>query len=263
MSDMKDVVRVSAIYRGIDGEAKFAGMPTTFVKFFGCNLQCRGFENPGNAEIDYALPHYLGCDSAQYWHKDCRDSVKDMHYEDLVDAVQRLPANNLTLSGGEPLLHSHVIRKLLDDKRVIEKFDRAVIETNGTIPYTPKNNLMPVFVCVSPKLSNSGEPLEKTFRPEVLTTYNTKFYLKFVTNGLPENFAEILVMLEKYSEYLGFTVKKFLRYVDVYVMPEGRTIVGDPKYLDISTFCIKYGFIYCARVQHIIYGDRDASDFSL
>lgn len=36
-------IRLSEIFASVQGEGRFTGMPTIFVRFFGCNLKCDGF----------------------------------------------------------------------------------------------------------------------------------------------------------------------------------------------------------------------------
>lgn len=261
--NMKSTVRVSEIFRSIEGEAKYAGVPTTFVRFFGCNLRCPGFGAKGNViPIVYepGVKQSVGCDSAYSWHPAYKHLAMDLTYEELVNKIVALPANNLSFTGGEPLLWASVITKLLNDQRVAHKFERCLIETNGTVAFANGHTLLPTMFSVSPKLSNSGEPLEKTINPDVLTTFNSSFYLKFVSNGSEESFAEIDAVLAQYASYLGFSVAKFCKFVPVYIMPEGaETIIEHPMYARIADFCIERRFIFCARVHSIIYGNKSGT----
>ena len=43
--------RWSEIFLSIEGEAKYSGWPTVYIRFAGCNFECRGFNNPDNVEI--------------------------------------------------------------------------------------------------------------------------------------------------------------------------------------------------------------------
>ena len=77
----------SEIFRSIQGEGHYTGVPTAWLRFFGCNLQCNGFgqENPKDPST-YKLPYEqidvtnitsveelpvfkYGCDSSYSWSK--------------------------------------------------------------------------------------------------------------------------------------------------------------------------------------------------
>ena len=77
----------SEIFRSIQGEGHYTGVPTAWLRFFGCNLECNGFgqENPKDPST-YKLPYEqidvtnitsveelpvfkYGCDSSYSWSK--------------------------------------------------------------------------------------------------------------------------------------------------------------------------------------------------
>ena len=263
--NLNPTYRVSEVFRSIEGEALFAGVPTTFVRFFGCNLRCPGFGAKGkDIPIVYepGVKQSVGCDSAYSWHPAYKHLAMDLTYEELLEKIVALPANNLSFTGGEPLLWSQVITKLLSDKRLRGRFDQCLIETNGTLEFpmrwhTYGHPVLPVTFSVSPKLSNSGEDRSKTIRPETLSTFNSNFYLKFVSDGSEKSFEEIICTVVEYAEYFAYSVHDFCRKFPVYVMPEGaETIIEHPVYADIAEFCIQNRFIFCTRVHSIVYGNK-------
>ncbi len=80
-------VAYSEIFHSIQGEGKYTGVPTAWLRFFLCNLQCDGFmqkdpTNPDTYELPYLnidpqefesledLPVFnKGCDSSYSWSK--------------------------------------------------------------------------------------------------------------------------------------------------------------------------------------------------
>ena len=90
MSDKK--YYYSEIFYSIQGEGHYTGVPTAWIRFFLCNLQCNGFgqidpTNPHTYELPYEdfdakkvnrvedLPVWKhGCDSSYTWAKN------DKHY---------------------------------------------------------------------------------------------------------------------------------------------------------------------------------------
>lgn len=98
-------IKYSEVFTSFQGEAGFAGMPTIWVRFFGCTLKCMGFgqkdpTNPSTYQNPYKtiniadykkledLPVFeVGCDSAYSWDPLFKNLV---HTEEVKDLVDRL-----------------------------------------------------------------------------------------------------------------------------------------------------------------------------
>lgn len=102
-------MKVVEIFKSIDGEGKRAGLPTTFIRLHGCNLKC------SYCDSEYA------CTGDEY---------TDMSVDEIIHAVLDLGISNVTITGGEPLIHEDISH--LIDKLSMYPFD-INIETNGTI----------------------------------------------------------------------------------------------------------------------------------
>jgi organic radical activating enzyme len=152
----------------IQGEGKFTGVPTVWVRFWGCNLNCNGFSqtdptNPATWILDHQtidisnitkmedLPVFnLGCDSGYSWSKKFAHLAKTGTASDICDSIQELLRNehnpdglflhpksgqwtHLAFTGGEPMLSQNGMLEIL------QEFDRRgraprniTVETNGT-----------------------------------------------------------------------------------------------------------------------------------
>ena len=55
---MEQTVLYSEIFKSIQGEGHYTGVPTTWLRFFGCNLECNGFgqDDPTDPST-YKLPY--------------------------------------------------------------------------------------------------------------------------------------------------------------------------------------------------------------
>lgn len=101
-------MKVVEIFKSIDGEGKRAGLPTTFIRLYGCNLNC-----------SYCDTRY-GCEDNNY---------QVMSIKRIMDRVRDLDCDSITITGGEPLIHpgiEQLIDTLYDAGYCIN------IETNGT-----------------------------------------------------------------------------------------------------------------------------------
>jgi len=98
---------VCEIFKSIQGESSFAGLPFTIVRLTGCNLRC-----------SY-------CDTRYAWEEGVEVSV-----DELVHRVQGLKMKHVLLTGGEPLLQPgslELMERLSLGKRIV------LVETNGSI----------------------------------------------------------------------------------------------------------------------------------
>lgn len=111
-------IRLSEIFASFQGEGRFTGLPSLWVRFFGCNLQCNGFgqSNPCDPST-YVLPYQTldvskyktmselpvfdkGCDSSYSWDSRFKRLAKDYTVEEIVDELDRLGKEDLGLSLG-------------------------------------------------------------------------------------------------------------------------------------------------------------------
>jgi 7-carboxy-7-deazaguanine synthase len=122
-------MRITEIYRSIQGETQYAGLPCTLVRTTGCDLRC-GY-----------------CDSAFAFH-----GGTDMSVDDVVAEVARLGAPLVLLTGGEPMLQRDLPALA---QRLLDAGFKVMIETSGAHPL---DALPPAVVrVVDVKTPGSGE----------------------------------------------------------------------------------------------------------
>lgn len=107
-------MKVVEIFKSIDGEGKRAGLPTTFVRLYGCNLRC------------------TYCDTKYSY--DDSDSVLNMTPYDILERVKMFGVKSVTITGGEPLIHKDI--NILLDLLITDGFN-INIETNGAVDLLP------------------------------------------------------------------------------------------------------------------------------
>jgi 7-carboxy-7-deazaguanine synthase len=155
-------LKVSEIFYSTQGEGRYVGVPSVFLRTFGCNFTCGGFGMPrGEVSVerdsvdsdkyksfaDLPLVH-TGCDSYASWDPRFKDFSPTKDIDTLVNELLVLTPNgrwqqytgnpvHLVITGGEPLLGwQRVYPELLEHSRMLD-LDYITFETNGTQPLSP------------------------------------------------------------------------------------------------------------------------------
>lgn len=141
---------ITEIFKSIQGESSFAGLPCIFVRLTGCNLRC----------------HW--CDTAYAFH-----GGEKMTPKQVLGRVKDLGGKLVELTGGEPLLQKETIG--LADSLLAEGY-RVLIETSGE--RFVGDLARPVVKIVDVKCPGSGE--SGTFNLANLDVLERKDQIKFV-----------------------------------------------------------------------------------
>jgi organic radical activating enzyme len=208
-------LKVSELFYSIQGEGRYMGVPSVFLRTYGCNFTCGGFGMPKGemsserdviaikAEdyTDYkSLPLVsTGCDSYASWDPRFKHLSPMLSTVSIVDSILtilphgRWMDEHLVITGGEPLLGwQRAYPELLSNEKM-RGLKEITFETNGTQELSQdlsvylqqwkinreKNALT---FSVSPKLSISGEKWSEAICPSIIRQYESIgfVYLKFV-----------------------------------------------------------------------------------
>jgi len=271
-------LKISELFYSVQGEGRYMGVPSVFLRTFGCNFQCAGFGMPRGkktTEVDaiielndkFKYKTYgdlplvtTGCDSYASWHPKFRHLSPTYENDELSDMiVDTLPfkewrEEHLVITGGEPLLGWQREYPDLLNQPKMQKLKEITIETNGTQPlheefkfflldWTSRRSSSALTFSVSAKLSCSGEKKEDAIRPDVVAEYSHfgYTYLKFVI----ENEQDAEEALDAVKEYrlAGFDGP-------VYFMPVGGD--QDTYRLNnraVADLAMRNGLRYSDRLQ--------------
>ena len=204
-------LKISELFYSIQGEGRYMGVPSVFLRTFGCNFTCDGFGMPKGEKSDERnvisikadsfknyndLPLvHTGCDSYASWDPRFKHLSPVLDVEAIVESiVDTLPHKewkdeHLVITGGEPLLGwQKQYPELLSNEKMIA-LKELTFETNGTQPLssefkqyllnwtlnnkgrTSKRGVDALTFSVSPKLSVSGEKWEDAICPEIVAGY--------------------------------------------------------------------------------------------
>src|ERR1700735_4812460 len=146
-------MQITEIYKSLQGESTYAGLPCVFVRLTGCNLRCSW------------------CDSEYTFQGGRKMTAEEVHTE-----VTRLSPNRglVEITGGEPMLQERELLPLMDT--LLEDGYRVLLETSGERPLT---RVSPnVIKIVDVKCPHSGAP--GTFLPDNLAALTANDEVKFV-----------------------------------------------------------------------------------
>ncbi|HYN14211.1 MAG TPA: radical SAM protein [Terriglobales bacterium] len=145
-------MQVTEIYRSLQGESSYAGLPCVFVRLTGCNLRC------------------TWCDSEYTFHGGYKMGLDEVEAE-----VRRLaPSGLVEITGGEPLLQEREAVPLM--QRLLALGYTVLLETSGERPL--ENVPSQVIKIVDVKCPHSGE--FGTFCDQNLAALTAQDEVKFV-----------------------------------------------------------------------------------
>ena len=146
-------MRLIELYRSVQGESSFAGLPCTFVRLAGCNLRC------------------AWCDSTYTF-----TGGTAFTQDEILSAVEALrPCKLVEFTGGEPMLQARELIPLM--QTLLDRGYMVMIETSGE---RPLDEVPPaVHKIVDVKCPGAGAAFG-SFRMENLATLTSRDEVKFV-----------------------------------------------------------------------------------
>jgi len=149
-------LKISELFYSIQGEGRHMGVPSVFLRTFGCNFTCAGFGMPKgeiSREVEdiAARVHYYddykklplvstGCDSYASWDPRFKHLSHVSTTDDIVDNIMAMLPHNrwvdehLVITGGEPLLGWQRAYPDLLSHEKMKALKEITFETNGTQP---------------------------------------------------------------------------------------------------------------------------------
>jgi organic radical activating enzyme len=271
-------IKVAELFYSIQGEGRYMGVPSVFLRTFGCNFKCEGFGMPrGQKSEEYIninpdlYPTYkhlplvsTGCDSYASWDARFRHLSPLLESDAIADQIMEILPHkewrdeHLVITGGEPLLGWQKAYPDLLEHPKMGGLREITFETNGSMrlttafkeylkDWTSRGNdglwTREITFSVSAKLPVSGEPWADAIKPAVVCDYQNygTVYLKFViTNEEDLKDAERAVEEYKAAGFRGH----------VYLMPVGGVeSVYALNNRNVADIAMRKGWRYSDRLQ--------------
>jgi organic radical activating enzyme len=271
-------IKIAELFYSIQGEGRYMGVPSVFLRTFGCNFRCAGFGMPRgelSTEVEAIASRITefkqyeelplvstGCDSYASWDPRFKDLSPMLTSDAIADRITKIIPHgewkdeHLVITGGEPLLGwQRAYPDLLNHPKMIG-LKEITFETNGTQKLTPEFKLFlkqwsqnPPFTSreitfsVSAKLPCSGEKWEDAICPEIVREYEEigTAYLKFVI-ATEQDFEDAMKATKEFRD-AGFTGH-------VYLMPVGGVeSVYALNNRNVADLAMKNGLRYSDRLQ--------------
>lgn len=256
-------LRYSEAFYSVQGEGRFVGVPSVFLRTFGCNFECAGFgQERGNLIATSEMPYNtdpkadknhpdayksiedlpvtpIGCDSSASWAMKYKHLQMTKSVDEVVDHITSLLPKgtftgrhgediHLVITGGEPLLGwQRVWPALIDELHNEHGLVNVTFETNGS--KFCDDNMIDYF-------NNEGKHVHVTWStsPKLTISGETRedtlmpeclVSMNKVNNSFLYNKFVVRDMIDfdEVDEYVDAYKKAGVKLDSIFCMPEGAT----------------------------------------
>jgi 7-carboxy-7-deazaguanine synthase len=199
-------MKVAEIFASIQGEGRYIGRPTAFVRLTGCNLRCRW------------------CDTVYAY-----EGGREMTVAEVAKTVKMLGLRNVCVTGGEPMLQVAPLRELLGMLK--NAGHEVVLETNGTLY---DRVIFSTVDCVSMDMKppssgqKSDEKLLKKLKPkdQVKVVVADKKDLEYAKRIIRKSPAEVILQPAGGKDVKALARKTLELKLECRVLPQLHKIAG-------------------------------------
>jgi 7-carboxy-7-deazaguanine synthase len=284
-------LRYSEAFYSLQGEGQYVGVPSVFLRTFGCNFRCQNFGLPRGREKTHYNPEveellntgildrvtkfeelpiiHTGCDTYASIYPEFRHLVMDKTIDEVVEQLLSLTPEgkwiqdngqdvHLILTGGEPLLAWQKLYIELFEHPKMKDLKNVTFETNSTQflheslrTYIGNQKRIKFTFSCSPKLSVSGERWEDAIRPDVVHNYITTLGTNLYLKFVVSDRTDVEEVDRAVAEYRSHGID-----CPVYLMPMGGRSEGyDITVQEVANICMQKGYRFTPRLHISLFGN--------
>lgn len=184
--------KISEIFTSIQGEGPYVGIPTLFVRFYGCNLDCSYCDTDPAGYEDYTAARFIK----------------------KIAGIKRDSYSMISLTGGEPLLQAAFLAEILPKIRKLRK--PVYLETNATLSKSLETVYGYVDI-IAADLKNEYLSDPKVLRQQI----------DFLRIGMKKSFIKIIITLSDTAAQMrkiAGLLKKIRCHQDVVLQPDTKNL---------------------------------------
>ena len=285
-------IKVSEVFYSLQGEGRFIGVPSVFLRTYGCNFTCSGFgcapgvKSPEADEVAKVVEQYkdftslplvnTGCDSYASWHPAFKHLSPTQTTEELVERMLALTPNNawvqnngndvhLVITGGEPLLGwQRAYTELLEHPRMAD-LKNITFETNGTQELHKDFRHTLLDWTLNPRYGRRGRN-NLTFSVSAKLSASGEKWEEAIRPDIVMSYADIGHTYLKFVVETDEHIRDAIRATDeyrkagftgsIYLMPQGGVVEPyDANKLRIANICCEQGWNYSPRLHVDLWGN--------
>ena len=285
-------IKVSEVFYSLQGEGRFVGVPSVFLRTYGCNFTCAGFgckpgeKSTGADDVSEVVHLYnrfeelplveTGCDSYASWHPAFKHLSPTQTTEELVQRMLALTPNNqwtqnngndvhLVITGGEPLLGwQRAYTELLQHERM-QDLRNITFETNGTQKIHADFRHTLLDWTLNPKYKRRGYN-NLTFSVSAKLSASGESWEDAICPDIVRSYQDIGHTYLKFVVETDEHITEAIRATDafraggftgqIYLMPQGGIVEPyDKNKLRIANICCAQGWNYSPRLHVDLWGN--------
>jgi len=288
-------LKVSELFYSAQGEGRFVGVPSVFLRTFGCNFTCSGFGcKPGEQSTeadDVAKQVHLykdflslplvntGCDSYASWHPEFKHLSPTIETGQLVNNMLALTPNHkwvqdngndvhLVITGGEPLLGwQRAYEELLSNPDMMD-LRNITFETNGTQELQSKFRHYLLDWTLNPRGTPGGKrgPNALTFSVSAKLSASGEKWEDAIRPEIVKSYQDIghtylkfVVETEEHFAEVERATKEFRAggfTGNVFVMPQGGVVTPYAQNrVKVADWACSKGYYYSPRLHVDLWGN--------